>query len=124
MKRLIPALAVVCLSVVACSGDSEDSAPSTKSQVTETVTSTSEEPTTTVTVTQDRETVEQQTVTETVEPAPAPVMGYTEAPGQTTPTPMNKVIQSCGQKGLHERGTTFFTDGTSGWTEQCAAAME
>ena len=25
---------------------------------------------------------------------------------------------------MHQRGTTFFTDGTSGWTQQCAVAMD
>ena len=25
---------------------------------------------------------------------------------------------------MYQRGTTFFTDGTSGWTQQCAAAMD
>ena len=25
--------------------------------------------------------------------------------------------------GIHQTGTTFFTDGTSGWTENCAAQM-
>jgi len=24
---------------------------------------------------------------------------------------------------MHETGTTFFTDGTSGWTSQCAEQM-
>lgn len=55
-------------------------------------------------------------------PADAPVMGFTEAPGIVEPTPMEKTIASCGGEN-HERGTTFFTDGTSGWTAHCAAQM-
>lgn len=51
------------------------------------------------------------------------VLGFTEAPGVADPTPMNKTIASCGDSSLHETGTTFFTDGTSGWTQQCADQM-
>lgn len=52
-------------------------------------------------------------------PAPAPVqqpdtvIGMTGAPGHDSPRPLNKTIESCGGD-LHQRGTTFFTDGTSG----------
>lgn len=61
-------------------------------------------------------------------PAPAPqeadpVIGYTEAPGQVEPQVMEKQIASCGDPSIHQTGTTFFTDGTTGWTENCAAQM-
>ena len=61
-------------------------------------------------------------------PAPAPqeaepVIGYTEAPGQVEPQVMEKQIASCGDPSIHQTGTTFFTDGTTGWTENCAAKM-
>lgn len=46
-----------------------------------------------------------------------------EAPGQAEPSGMNKTVASCGDPSLHETGTTFFTDGTSGWTQQCANKM-
>lgn len=62
-------------------------------------------------------------LTPTVEETSEQVMGYTEAPGQTAPTPMEKVIDYCGDPSIHETGTTFFTDGTSGWTQQCADEM-
>lgn len=52
-----------------------------------------------------------------------PVIGYTEAPGQVAPHPLDKSIASCGDPGMHERGTTFFTDGTSGWTQTCSDQM-
>lgn len=55
--------------------------------------------------------------------APAPVVGMTEAPGHAQPSAMNKTVQSCGDVTLHQTGTTFFTDGTSGWTQQCADQM-
>ena len=55
--------------------------------------------------------------------ASEPVIGMTEAPGAAQPTEMNKTIQSCGEVGLHETGTTFFTDGSTGWTEQCSSTM-
>lgn len=52
-----------------------------------------------------------------------PVVGFTEAPGHGSPTPMNKSISSCGDPAMHQPGTTFFTDGTSGWTQTCADQM-
>lgn len=51
------------------------------------------------------------------------VMGFTEAPGAAQPSPMEKTIASCGDPSLHETGTTFFSDGTSGWTQQCSDEM-
>lgn len=58
-------------------------------------------------------------------PAPAaePVIGFTGAPGVDTPRVLDKTIESCGDPMMHETGTTFFTDGTSGWTQQCADQM-
>lgn len=58
-----------------------------------------------------------------VQPEADPVIGFTEAPGVAQPTAMNKTISHCGDPGLHETGTTFFTDGTSGWTQTCASQM-
>lgn len=55
--------------------------------------------------------------------APAPVIGFTGAPGVDTPRVLDKTIESCGDPMMHETGTTFFTDGTSGWTQQCADQM-
>lgn len=57
------------------------------------------------------------------EPAEEPVIGYTEAPGKEEPHVMEKQIASCGDPSIHETGTTFFTDGTSGWTQNCASQM-
>lgn len=52
-------------------------------------------------------------------------IGFTKAPGLEVPHPLNKSVSSCATDyTLYQRGTTFFTDGTSGWTEQCAAAMD
>lgn len=56
------------------------------------------------------------------EQALEPVIGYTEAPGQVAPHQLDKTIASCGDSTM-EIGTTFFTDGTSGWTQQCANQM-
>ncbi|MGP9725514.1 hypothetical protein ACT3SZ_16045 [Corynebacterium sp. AOP40-9SA-29] len=52
-----------------------------------------------------------------------PVIGFTGAPGVDHPRVLDKQIASCGDPQLHETGTSFFTDGTSGWTEQCSAEM-
>lgn len=48
-------------------------------------------------------------------------MGYTGAP-TGDPTPINKSIARCAKssEGLYEQGTTWFTDGTSGWTQYCS----
>lgn len=48
-------------------------------------------------------------------------MGYTGAP-TGDPTPINKTIARCAKssEGLYEQGTTWFTDGTSGWTQYCS----
>ncbi|HHU66662.1 hypothetical protein [Corynebacterium sp.] len=55
--------------------------------------------------------------------APAPVIGFTGAPGVDTPRILDKTIASCGDPMMYETGTTFFTDGTSGWTQECANQM-
>lgn len=38
------------------------------------------------------------------------------------PTPINSTISRCAasSEGLYEQGTTWFTDGTSGWTTHCS----
>ena len=96
---------------------SSSSASSTSETSSSVATSSAVEPTT--------ERVEEQTTpTEAAEETTAqgPV-GFMGAPGQSTPTPMEKVVESCGDVSLHEVGTTFFSDGTSGWTQQCADQM-
>ncbi|AKE42186.1 Uncharacterised protein [Corynebacterium kutscheri] len=66
-------------------------------------------------------------VAEPIKDTPLPVdnrpIGFLGAPGQEAPAPLDKVVQSCGDPAIHETGTTFFTDGSSGWTEQCAQEM-
>ena len=71
-----------------------------------------------VTSPESSETEAAESTTETVPAAPPAstgegVIGFTEAPGHG----------SCGDVNLHETGTTFFTDGTSGWTQTCASQM-
>ncbi|QGU07167.1 hypothetical protein COCCU_06115 [Corynebacterium occultum] len=56
--------------------------------------------------------------------APAPVVGFTGAPSVETPRVLDKQIASCGDPTMHQTGTTFFTDGTSGWTEACSSQMQ
>lgn len=58
-------------------------------------------------------------------PAPAAcgAYGYTEAPGTENARCLDKQIASCGDTSIHEMGTTFFTDGTSGWTQTCQNSM-
>lgn len=119
---MVVALAAAGLMLAGC-GAGEDEA-------TVTVTSTmpapsSEETSTSATST----TAESDNEAETSEAAEAQnsgggcVAGYTEAPGQVDPHCLDKAIASCGDANLHQQGTTFFTDGTSAWTAQCAAQM-
>lgn len=59
-------------------------------------------------------------------PAPvtsAPVMGFTGAPGIDPIRPLDKTISHCGDPMMYQTGTTFFTDGTTGWTETCSQQM-
>ena len=67
--------------------------------------------------------VTEQTLPPTEAEPAEPVIGFTEAPGNEAPHVMDKQIASCGDPSIHETGTTFFTDGTSGWTQQCASQM-
>lgn len=57
-------------------------------------------------------------------PAPrqaSPPIGITEAPGVAAPAPLvGKQVQRCMSDSMYQQGTTLFTDGTTGWTEQCA----
>lgn len=41
------------------------------------------------------------------------------------PTPIDKVVSRCARssEGLYEQGTTWFTDGTTGWTQQCSSSF-
>lgn len=36
---------------------------------------------------------------------------------------MYKTIGYCGTRGIEEVGTTWFTDGTTGWTTECSTKM-
>ncbi|WP_225976666.1 MULTISPECIES: excalibur calcium-binding domain-containing protein [Corynebacterium] len=99
--------------------DSEDVANTPSSSSTTSSSSTSTSKTT-------EPNAQESSVTHSEAPAVAtddPVVGYTEAPGNAVPTVMNKTIRECGDPTLHETGTTFFTDETTGWTEQCASQM-
>lgn len=84
--------------------------------------------TVTVTTTEDRPNPSARTTADSsTATGTAPAMrddrprGYTGAP-TGEPTPLNKTIARCAKssEGIYERGTTWFTDGTSGWTQYCA----
>jgi hypothetical protein len=49
-------------------------------------------------------------------------VGYQGAPGHESPHCLGTQIASCGTAD-HQTGTTFFTDGTSGWTQTCQDQM-
>ena len=104
------ASSVTTVTLTSPTSSSSSSAPSQPTQPETTPANPSAEPT------------EQPAVTQTQTQADG-VIGYTGAPGFDHPHLLNKTISSCGNPQLHETGTTFFTDGTSGWTQHCAAQM-
>lgn len=53
-------------------------------------------------------------------PVPAPVVQ--PSPSSTWQMPY-RVVRYCGTVGTHEVGTSFFTDGTTGWTQKCLNQM-
>ncbi|QIX48960.1 MULTISPECIES: acyltransferase [Rhodococcus] len=54
-------------------------------------------------------------------PVGSPPVGYTGAPiGDPQPL-VGKVIDYCMDSSMYQTGTTMFTDGTTGWTQECAA---
>lgn len=116
MKRLLP-LAAALFILSGCSSLDVESTPASETS-----------PSTSTSVTEDAPRPTLPTAEESVEDVDVDqpqeeVIGFTEAPGAAQPTPMEKTIESCGDVSLHETGTTFFSDGTSGWTQQCADEM-
>lgn len=123
MRRFLGALAVAGLVLAGCSGGGDDAAVT----VTSTVSSPSESestPSSTTSSSKSSTTAEDNAAANTKSAGQGNcVSGYTEAPGQVDPHCLDKAIASCGDPNMHQQGTTFFTDGTSGWTAQCAAQM-
>lgn len=64
----------------------------------------------------------QETPVEEIPSAP-PVRGFTGAPSVSEIEELDKTISHCGDPSIHQTGTTFFTDGSTGWTENCSAQM-
>ena len=56
-------------------------------------------------------------------PATPPVRGFTGAPSVSEIEELDKTISHCGDPSIHETGTTFFSDGSTRWTENCSAQM-
>lgn len=52
--------------------------------------------------------------------ATAPPVGYTGAPNGDPQPLVGKVIDYCMDSSMYQAGTTMFTDGTTGWTQDCA----
>lgn len=53
-------------------------------------------------------------------PATAPPVGFTGAPNGDPQPLVGKVIDYCMDSSMYQAGTTQFTDGTTGWTQECA----
>lgn len=118
-KRHVFALALtipaLCLS--ACANGEPEKAPE-PTTVTKTVTS-PERSTKSTTQSTTKSPTPSATPTRTSESSKP--TGYTDAPNGE-PTAINKTISHCAKssQGLYEQGTTWFTDGTTGWTQYCA----
>lgn len=54
------------------------------------------------------------------QPASAPPVGFTGAPNGDPQPLVGKVIDYCMDGDMYQPGTTQFTDGTTGWTQDCA----
>ncbi|MCD5419780.1 acyltransferase [Rhodococcus pyridinivorans] len=54
------------------------------------------------------------------EAATAPPVGYTGAPNGAPQPLVGKTIDYCMDGDMYQPGTTQFTDGTTGWTQECA----
>lgn len=98
MKKTIALGAAALIALAGCTS-AEEPAPEAPETSTSTVTSTS--PTPTAPPLEESDKVDP--------PAPEPA-----------PEP---VITSCGDPSLHQFGTTFYADGTSGWTAYCDGVM-
>ena len=134
---LTGALATGCTSGSGDAGESSTSATTTTTSTSATTTSSSAaaepDPTSTPDIPAEPD-VEEEIYTPEVVPEaqpdpeveqydPDPVIGFTGAPSVDSPHVLDKEVSSCGDPSIHEPGTTFFTDGTSGWTSTCAAQM-
>ncbi|OFN77136.1 hypothetical protein HMPREF2537_01605 [Corynebacterium sp. HMSC074E01] len=116
MKRLLP-LAAALFILSGCSSLDVESTPMSETPPSTSTSVTEDAPRPTLPAAEDSaEDVD-------VDQPQEEVIGFTEAPDAAQPTPMEKTIESCGDVSLHETGTTFFSDGTSGWTQQCADEM-
>lgn len=54
------------------------------------------------------------------QPASSPPIGYTGAPNGDPQPLVGKTIDYCMDGDMYQPGTTQFTDGTTGWTQECA----
>ena len=131
MKKLFPILITTALALSAC-GDSGESTE---------VTSSINSSTTSLTASSSSSTTTPSSVTTTPPPIEEPGeedehdddlhvhnnsddgLSRKNEEEQNSSSPMERTITSCGDPSIHERGTTFFSDVTSGWTQQCSDEM-
>lgn len=103
MKKTI-ALGAAALIVLTGCTSAEEPAPEAPETSTSTVISTSSTPTAPPLEESDK--VDPPAPEETTEPLPVPPDSYI-----------------CGDPSLHQPGTTFYFDGTTGWTQECSDLM-
>lgn len=114
MRKTLAALAVVALALAGCGTTGEDEATVTKTPASSSKSTTSATPEPSVNTEPPEETEVQPSEPLTESPVP-------EAAPSAAKEPQ---IASCATDPmLYQRGTTWFTDGTSGWTQTCADQM-
>lgn len=138
MKKLLPILVTTTLLLSACSDSGESS------ETTSSTTSSSPSSTSTTSTTMSTSSVTTSSSSEVTPPTeveepdeedehndddlhvhdnPNAALGDSDEEEQAEQAPTEKAVSSCGDPSIHERGTTFFSDGTSGWTQQCSDEM-
>ena len=138
MKKLLPILVTTTLLISACSDSGESSettSSTTSSSPSSTTTSSTTSSTSSVTTSSSSEVTPPPEVEEPdeedehddddlhVHDNPNAVLGDSDEGEQAEQAPTEKAVSSCGDPSIHERGTTFFSDGTSGCTQQCSDEM-
>ncbi|MCT2188937.1 excalibur calcium-binding domain-containing protein [Corynebacterium kefirresidentii] len=138
MKKLLPILVTTTLLISACSDSGESSettSSTTSSSPSSTTTSSTTSSTSSVTTSSSSEVTPPPEVEEPdeedehddddlhVHDNPNAALGDSDEEERAKQAPAEKTVSSCGDPSIHERGTTFFSDGTSGWTQQCSDEM-
>ena len=123
-SRYVTALATVMLPflLTACGSNQTEPPQDTTVHAPSATTTTEASPPTASSSTPTSSPVETTAAEETPVADTCGAVGYQGAPGHESPHCLGKQIAPCGSS-EHQTGTTFLTDGTSGWTQTCQDQM-